>query len=253
MRNIKLILEYDGTEFHGWQRQRDTRTVQGVVEEAIRSVFQSASGVVGAGRTDTGVHALDYPCNFHVDTELSLERIRAALGAHLPEDVVVKAAFDTQPEFHARFDALSRRYAYALSSRPTAIWRRTRYNPRFSLDPGRMAEAAALLVGEHDFTSFTPAVNEADPVCRVSDAAIEVEGALMTFTIEANRFLHHMVRIIVGTLIDVGRGHTRPEHVETVLCRKDRREAGATAPPHGLSLVGVRYPESARSARYAGD
>jgi tRNA pseudouridine38-40 synthase len=243
MRNIKLILEYDGTDFHGWQRQRATRTVQGTVEYAIGRVFARASGVVGAGRTDTGVHALAYPCNFHVETQLSPERIRAALDAHLPDDVVVKEAADVHADFHARFDALSRRYAYTIGTETTALWRRTRHVPHFRLEPERMAEAAALLVGEHDFTSFTPAVNAAEPVCHVLEASVAADGTTVTVTVEADRFLHHMVRVVVGTLIDVGRGHTAPEHVATILCRKDRREAGATAPPHGLALVGVRYPE----------
>jgi tRNA pseudouridine38-40 synthase len=244
MRNIRLNIEYDGTAFRGWQRQPGERTVQGILEEAVHGVFGQRTDVVGAGRTDTGVHAIDYPCNFHVETELPTERIAAALSAHLPDDIVVTGAVDVHPEFHARFDALSRRYSYRISSRPTALWRHVYHTPRFAVTAAPMAAAAEYLLGEHDFTSFTPAANDADPHCRVIEAAVTEDAPLLTFTIEANRFLHHMVRVIVGTLIEVGRGRFAPEHVEDILCRKDRREAGPTAPPHGLALVGVRYPEA---------
>jgi tRNA pseudouridine38-40 synthase len=244
MRNIKLILEYDGTEFSGWQRQRGARTVQGVVEEAVRAVFAQECEVIGAGRTDAGVHALEYPCNFHAESELTTTRIAAALAAHLPEDVAVKGAYEAAPDFHAQFDALSRRYAYQLETRPTAIHRRTRYTPRAAIDPESMARAAHYLLGEHDFTSFTPAANEAQPVCRVIAADVRADGSLVTVTVEANRFLHHMVRVIVGTLVEVGRGRWKPERVEAILCKKDRREAGPTAPPRGLALVDVSYAPS---------
>jgi tRNA pseudouridine38-40 synthase len=210
MRNILLNLEYDGTAFHGWQRQPGERTVQGTLEDAVYGVFGQRTDVVGAGRTDTGVHAVDYPCNFHVETGLSTERIAAALGAHLPDDVVVKDAEDVHEQFHARFDALSRRYAYRISTRPTALWRHVYHTPRFAIDPALMGAAAEHLVGEHDFTSFTPTANEADPICRVIDVAVTEESPLVTFAIEADRFLHHMVRVMVGTLIEVGSGADRP-------------------------------------------
>lgn len=244
MRNILLSIEYDGTAFHGWQRQRGERTVQGTLEDAVHRVFGQPADVVGAGRTDSGVHAVDYPCNFHVETGLSTERIAAALDAHLPDDVVVKSARDVHDQFHARFDALSRRYAYRISTQPTALWRHIYHTPRFTLASAPMAAAARHLLGAHDFTSFTPAANEADASCHVLEAAIEDKPPLITFTIEADRFLHHMVRVIVGTLIDVGRGRIRPEQVADILCKKDRREAGPTAPPNGLALVGVRYPQA---------
>lgn len=242
VRNIRLQIEFDGTAFHGWQRQPETRTVQGVIEDAIRAVFGVDADVTGAGRTDTGVHALDYPCNFLVDTALAPARIAAALSAHLPDDIAILDARDAEPGFHARFDALSRRYAYRISTRPTALWRHVYHVPRFRLDVAPMARAAGILVGEHDFTSFTPAACEANPVCRMLEARVDQDGPLVTVTLEADRFLHHMVRVITGTLIDVGRGRIPPEHMEAILCKKDRRAAGPTAPPNGLALVRVRYP-----------
>jgi tRNA pseudouridine38-40 synthase len=241
-RNLRLIVEYDGTEFFGWQRQRETRTVQGVIEDAVARVFGQRADVVGAGRTDAGVHAVDYPCNFRVHSAIAVERVARALNAHLPADVVVKSAADAHPTFNARFDALARRYAYSVSTARTSLWRRTRYAPRFRFDPDRMGRAAAFLVGEHDFTSFTPAHNRAHPVCRVAAAEVARADKVVTITVEADRFLHHMVRIIVGTLLEVGRGRFEPERVVAILGKRDRREAGPTAPPLGLALVAVRYP-----------
>jgi tRNA pseudouridine38-40 synthase len=243
MRNIKLIIEYDGTGFYGWQRQSEERTVQGVLEDAVRAVFALSSGVVGAGRTDTGVHALDYPCNFLIDSDLPTTRIVAALTAHLPGDIVVKNAQDVHESFHARFDALSRRYIYRISRVRTALWRHMYHTPRYRLDAGAMATAVACLRGEHDFTSFTPTINNVNPVCDVMEIDVDEGDDLITITIEANRFLHNMVRVIVGTMVEVGRGFIPVEHMESILCKKDRREAGPTAPANGLALVLVRYPD----------
>jgi tRNA pseudouridine38-40 synthase len=242
VRNLRLQIEYDGTRFHGWQRQPGQRTVQGVLEDAVRAVFAVSADVIGAGRTDTGVHALDYPCNVAVDTALSTERIAAALTAHLPDDVVIHTVADAPDDFHARFDAVSRRYAYHMSTQPTALWRHVYHTPRFVLDAEAMARAAVYLRGEHDFTSFTPSANEANPVCSVIEAVVDAEAPFITFTVEADRFLHHMVRVMAGTLIDVGRGRYAPELVETIVRKRDRRQAGPTAPAHGLALVAVRYP-----------
>jgi len=244
MRNIKLIIEFDGTDFNGWQRQPEGRTVQGVLEDAVRAVFGQTTGVVGAGRTDTGVHAHHYPCNFSIESTLATTRMVAALTAHLPEDIVVKSAKDVHESFHARFDALSRRYIYRISPGRTALWRHVHHTPRYRLDVGAMAVAAGALRGKHDFTSFTPTINEVNPVCDVIVIDVDEGDTLTTVTIEANRFLHNMVRVIVGTLIDVGRGHITVEHMESILCKKDRREAGPTAPARGLALAYVRYPDA---------
>ncbi len=248
MRNIKLIIEFDGTDFNGWQRQPEGRTVQGVLEDAVHAVFGQPAGVVGAGRTDTGVHAHYYPCNFQVDSNLSTTRMVAALSAHLPEDIVVKSAQDVAESFHSRFDALSRRYIYRISPGRTALWRRVYHTPRYRLDAAAMALAAGSFRGRHDFTSFTPTINEVNPVCDVLVIGVDEGDALITLTIEADRFLHNMVRVIVGTLIDVGRGHITVEQMESILCRKDRREAGPTAPARGLALAFVRYPDTPGSS-----
>lgn len=242
MRNIRLLLEYDGTDFHGWQRQADARSVQGELEAAIERIFRQHCDVTGAGRTDTGVHALGYVCNFHVDTDMPVRRMLPALRAHLPDDVAVKRVEEAPAGFHARFDALSRRYAYHIATEPTALWRRYRLQTRVDLDAAAMDRAAGALCGEHDFSSFTPAQNLANPVCHVMAAGVACDGALVTVEVEANRFLHHMVRVITGTLMEVGRGHLPPEQIPVILGKKDRTAAGPTAPPTGLVLVAVRYP-----------
>lgn len=244
MRNIRLILEYDGTRFFGWQRQADVRTVQGEVEAAVERLFQVATAVAGAGRTDRGVHALGYVCNFKVDTALDTDRIHSALLFHLPDDVVVTRVDEVPMAFHSRFDATARRYMYRFTTAPTAIMRHVYQPSRYPLDVGAMNRAATALVGEHDFTSFTPAINDISPLCVVSRADVRRDGPLVTITVEANRFLHNMVRIMAGTLLEIGRGRFGPERMGVVLRKRDRTEAGPTAPPRGLVLVGVRYPDT---------
>jgi len=242
VRNIRLLIEYDGTDFHGWQRQADVRTIQGELEAALERIFHQQCDVAGAGRTDAGVHAIGYVCNFHVDSDMPARRVLRALQAHLPEDVAVKDAAEVPPDFHSRFDALSRRYAYQICTEPIALSRRFQLRARFPMDAALMDQAARALHGEHDFSSFTPALNEANPVCNVMEVGVAREGPVVTLTVEANRFLHHMVRVITGTLMDVGRGQIPPEQIPLILGKKDRTAAGPTAPPTGLALVAVRYP-----------
>lgn len=245
MRNIRLHLEYEGTEFCGWQRQPEVRTVQGTLEHAIATVLRHPVQSSGCARTDAGVHAKNYVANFHTESDVGLHRLVSGLNGCLPDDVVVTAAMDAAADFHARFAALSRRYTYRITTSPVAVDRRTTYYFHHKLDAGRMREAAAHLTGRHDFTSFTAVANEVDPVCelRSLDVAGEPGGVAgrIDITVEANRFLFHMVRVIAGTLMEVGRGRITPERVADILRKKDRREAGPTAAAHGLMLVGVQY------------
>jgi tRNA pseudouridine38-40 synthase len=241
MRNIRLNLEYDGTDFQGWQRQPDARTVQATLETAIAIVCRHNAEVVGCARTDAGVHALGYVASFPTETDMTTSRLSLALNACLPEDIAVVGVEEAASDFHARFSARSRRYAYRIVTSPTALLRRYAFHSHHALDVERMTAAARHLVGEHDFTSFTPVTNEARKVCRVSTAEVAREGALITITVEADRFLHHMVRVIAGTLMDVGRGRMKPEQVGAAVRKRDRRSAGPTAPAHGLTLLRVRY------------
>jgi tRNA pseudouridine38-40 synthase len=243
MRNIRLTIEYDGTDFCGWQRQPQVRTVQGTLEHAIATVLRHPVQAWGCARTDAGVHAMNYAANFHTESDVATGRLLSGINGCLPDDVVVTAVMDAPEDFHARFSARARRYTYRITTSPTAVWRRFAYHCHQTLDIDRMSAAATHLVGEHDFTSFTAQANEANPVCvlRALDVVREPEAGRIEVTVEANRFLFHMVRVIAGTLMEVGRGRMAPEHVAEVLRKKNRREAGPTAAAHGLMLVGVHY------------
>ncbi|UCG51483.1 MAG: tRNA pseudouridine(38-40) synthase TruA [Candidatus Latescibacterota bacterium] len=242
MRNFKIRVEYDGTGFHGWQKQPGLRTVQGLMEDAVATIFGRHVPVHGAGRTDAGVHAIGQVCNFVVETSYSPVQVGRALSGVLPEDIQIRRVDEVDLEFHARFDACRRRYVYYLRTEPTAIGRRFAHVVTYPLDVERMRAAAQSLVGEKDFTSFTPTRSSDVPtVCDVRSVDIKQKDDVISIEILADHFLHHMVRVIVGTLIEVGRGRVSPEHMETILCRKDRAAAGPTVPPNGLFLVDVCY------------
>lgn len=245
MRNLRLELEYDGTDFHGWQRQPEIRTVQGTLEQAAATLLRHPVTAWGCARTDAGVHARGYVANFHTESDYTIERVLSGLNGCLPEDVVVTAVADAPEDFHARHSARARRYTYRITTVPTAVGRRFAYHIHHELDAGRMREAALHLVGEHDFTSFTALANEANPVCALRSLDIveapDGEAGRIDITVESNRFLFHMVRVIAGTLMEVGRGRIEPEHMAAIVRKKDRRAAGPTAAAHGLMLVGVQY------------
>lgn len=241
-RNIRLLLEYDGTDFSGWQKQPDVRTVQETLETAIATVCRQTANVRGCARTDAGVHALGYVANFHAETDFTPSRLVIALNACLPGDVTVVDAADAPDDFHARFSALARRYVYRIATTPTAVWRRFSYHTHHQLDVARMREAASHLVGRHDFTSFTPVSNDKDPVCNLIDAVVREEGRFILIEVESDRFLYNMVRTLAGTLMDVGRGRLEPEQTADILGKRDRRAAGPTAAACGLTLLCARYP-----------
>lgn len=241
MRNIRLDLEYDGTDFQGWQKQPGARTVQGTLETAIQIVCRQPAETFGCARTDAGVHALAYVASFRTESDLPSSRLSLALNSCVPEDIAIVRAEDAPDDFHARFSARSRRYVYRITEAPTALLRRYAFHSHHALDVERMRAAGAHLVGEHDFTSFTPVTNEAGKVCRVLDLTVTREGSHITIAVEATRFVHHMVRVIAGTLMEVGRGRMEPEQVGEALRKKDRREAGPTAAALGLTLWRVRY------------
>ncbi len=244
MRNFRMLVEYDGTDFHGWQRQPGLRTVQGTMEEALAGTVGKSVQINGAGRTDTGVHALGQACNVVLETDLTPAQLKGAIGGRLPGDIQVYRVEEVDMKFHARFSAKSRRYSYYLRTEPTAIWRRFAHVVTAPLNVDDMAAAAAHLLGERDFTSLTPTRSAGSPtVCNVLEAAVERHDEVVSITVEADHFLHHMVRVIAGTLIEVGRGRYPAEHLEEILCKKDRAAAGPTIPPNGLFLTGVRYDD----------
>ncbi len=242
MRNIRLLIEYDGSAYAGWQRQAGDPTIQAAIEDALATLLREPVTLTGAGRTDAGVHARGQVANFRCAATLGAERIARGLNGILPDDIAILACEEASSSFHARFDAVGRRYSYAISTSPVAIDRRDCWHVKYPLDPGVMREAAASIVGAHDFTSFCRAGSEVTHHrCAVREARWDVAGHRLLFGITADRFLHGMVRTLVGTMVDVGRGRIDAGELSRMLDARDRREAGPAAPAHGLVLEEVYY------------
>jgi tRNA pseudouridine38-40 synthase len=238
---LKLTVAYDGTAFRGWARQPGDRTVEGVLAQALANVFRGPSGLAVAGRTDTGVHALANVVTVDVEGGPPPERVTDALNAALPQDVAVTHAEETAAGFHARHSARSRSYRYRIWRRPTRSpfeVHRSLWHPR-RLDRGRLDASAAMVVGEHDFRAFTPTDTQHDVFVRVvEDARWHDRGDSVEFEITADSFLRHMVRTLVGTMLE-----KEPDEFVDLLQGAPRSAAGATAPAAGLYLVGVAYDE----------
>lgn len=240
---VRLDIAYHGARFHGWQIQPEHRTVQGVLRHELSRLLGREATPVGAGRTDTGVHARGQVAHLDLATVEEFERLRRALARTMPEDIEVRDVRLVSPEFNARRSALSRRYSYRIL-RGRDIFDPDCWQIYFALDRGAMDQAAGVLSGRHDFASFckTSSLRDDGNLCTVDLCrfAWSEDGAM--FEIRANRFLHHMVRTIVGTLVEIGRGMRPAEDMAAVLAARDRRAAGRMAPARGLFLEEVTYP-----------
>lgn len=244
MTTFKLILEYDGAAYCGWQRQAREPTIQEALESAIERISQVPTAVIGAGRTDAGVHALGQVASFHSDRGLPPEEWKRALNGVLPQDICVRSVEAVADDFHARYSARAKRYAYRILNRPerSALERDRLWHLAKPLDIEAMRVAAEPLVGPHDFSSFQGSPTDTEnPVCHVTILEVESRGDVVQVQVEADRFLKQMVRAIVGTLAEVGLGKRTPQDMKEILVARDRRAAGYTAPPHGLYLISVRY------------
>ena len=244
MKRIKLTIAYDGTNYCGWQVQPNGITVEEVVNKALKKLTGEDIQVIGASRTDSGVHALGNVAVFDTYTTITPERISYALNQILPEDIVIVKSEEVAEDFHPRYCDCSKTYEYhILNTRiPIPTKRLTNYFVSYDLDVEKMRKAAGYLIGEHDFVSFCNVRTDVEDTVRtVTELEILKDGEEITIRISGNGFLYNMVRIIVGTLIRVGRGFYEPEKVKEILEAKDRKAAGVTAPPHGLILAEIRY------------
>lgn len=244
MRNLRLTLQYDGTRYSGFQRQRDVPTIQAVLEDRLSEQMRERIRVTGASRTDAGVHAMGQVVNFVSEMTIPIERLCAAANSVLPDDIVVCDAAEASAEFHARFDARGKVYRYAIWNGPTCppMVRRYAWHYARPLDLEAIRKSARDLPGTHDFASF--ALAGSDPGSTVRDLTRLVcwrRGSLVLLTIEGSGFLRGMCRGIVGTLVEIGRGKESPGFAAAVLGAKDRGVAGPTAPAQGLSLMRVKY------------
>ncbi|HEX5972909.1 MAG TPA: tRNA pseudouridine(38-40) synthase TruA [Gemmatimonadaceae bacterium] len=247
-RTMQLVLHYDGTGFSGWQRQPDRRTVQGVLEEALSRICAQPTSALGSGRTDAGVHARGQAVGVRVSERWTPAALRRALNAVLPEDVWVAAVHPMRDDFHARYDAIARRYRYLVGTDEESgspFRRRTEWSVCRPLDRSLLDDAAALLRGEHCFLGF--AVRGTAPAgddhrCSVTHAAWSDRPGGLVFEIEANRFLHHMVRFLVGTMADVALGRRPLAELDRLLTATDNSDVSPPAPPHALFLERVTYP-----------
>jgi tRNA pseudouridine38-40 synthase len=244
MPTVKLILEYDGSRYAGWQRQPDQPTIQEAVETALFQLTQETVSVIGAGRTDSGVHAVGQVASFRIRRQWTPREWIRGLNARLPDDVAVRSVALMPDDFHARYAARGKLYEYRILNRPErpALDRAYLWHVHKPLDPSAMEQAASYLLGSHDFSSFEGTLTDnEDPVCNLRELSLTKQDDVIRVLAYADRFLKHMVRAIVGTLVEVGNGKRAPDSLQTIMAAKNRTAAGRTAPPHGLFLMRVDY------------
>ena len=246
MRRIRTVIAYDGTDYVGWQTQNNGVAVQEVVEKAILEVTGQSVSLQGSGRTDSGVHARAQVAHFDTGVRMAADKFAIALNTHLPADIRVLCSEEVSPDFHARFSAKEKQYRYFVQTGPHAdvFARKYSLHAYMPLDVDRMNQAAALVVGTHDFSAFMSTGREVESAVRtVSLSRWEKQGKFLVYTVQGNGFLYNMVRILVGTMVGMGSGRIPADSMEKALSSLSRKDAGPTAPPHGLVLWRVKYPD----------
>lgn len=244
MRNVKLTIEFDGTNYHGWQTQNNSLAVQDVITEAIYKLTGEKAMVNGSSRTDAGVHALGLCANFHTDSSIPPDRFSYALNSMMPPDIVIIKSEEVSQEFHARFDSRGKKYRYLIynSEFPSALLRERACHISKLLDISKMQEAANKFLGTHDFSTFMAAGSAVKSTVRtINYVNVEKNDNLVSFEVQGDGFLYNMVRIMAGTLIEVGYGKINAADMDDVILSGNRKRAGKTAPAHGLYLVEVFY------------
>lgn len=244
MRNIKLLIEYDGTNYFGWQKQKIGKTIQGTIEEAIMKLTGEKVELIGSSRTDSGVHARGYVANFKTNSTIPGNRFREAINTKLPDDIVILNSSEEKLDFHSRYDSKGKTYTYTIlnSEIPTAIGKNYLYHVRGDFDIDSMKEACKYFIGKHDFKAFKSDGSSVKTTVRtISDLHMEVDNNYIRFYITGDGFLYNMVRIIVGTLLQVGRGTKTPLDVKKTIESGDRKGAGMCVPALGLVLEEVFY------------
>ncbi len=245
MRNIRIKVAYEGTRYQGWQKQETSEnTIQGKLEMLLSRMCEEKITVQGSGRTDAGVHALGQVVNFHTTCTMGTEEMLQYMNRYLPEDIAVVEIAEASERFHSRLNAVGKRYSYRVwnSSIPNVFLRRYAYTVPAQLDVEAMRRAASYLLGEHDFKAFTSAKKgKKSTLRRIDSVDISRKGDLLTFTFTGNGFLYHMIRILVGTLLEVGRGERDETSIPVLIASKDREKAGPLVPGKGLVLEEVFY------------
>ncbi len=244
MKRVKLVVAYDGTNYQGWQIQKNGNTIEAELNRALRELTGEEIHVLGASRTDAGVHALGNVAVFDTQARMSADKFVYALNQHLPEDIRVQNSCEVPPDFHPRYQETVKTYEYRILNRefPLPSCRLDTYFTYYPLDERRMQRAADYLIGEHDFQSFCAAGAQVRSTVRTIYAAtVERDGERITIRVTGNGFLYNMVRIIAGTLMKIGKGDWEPEQMEKILQARDRLQAGPTAPAKGLTLMEIRY------------
>ena len=244
MRNIKLTIEYDGKCYNGWQKQPDKLNIQGEIEKAIYNITKEKVELIGSGRTDAGVHALGQVANFKTNSKIEIDKVPLAINSQLKNSIIIKNAEEVDERFHSRYNAKHKTYRYTInnSKTGTALYRNLQYCFPIKLDVPKMHKAAKYFEGEHDFKAFkSSGTSSKNSVRTIYKAVVKQEGDTITIELTGNGFLYNMVRIISGTLLDVGLGKIAPDEIPNIIDSKDRQRAGKTLPAHGLCLVEVEY------------